>query len=97
MIKKKLLTDRTGNLQEQLLAEKAKEMAYEIDREMLWGMLTSVGWHRVMLPVFGSTKEYTEVAEWTSVNCKNAFEYHKRDYLFEDAQDAMWFKLRWLS
>lgn len=97
MLKKKLLTDKSGDLQEQILEAKAREMAQEMDREILWSMLASMGWHRVMLPVFGSTKEYTEVAEWTSVNCKHAFEHHKRDYLFEDEQDAMWFKLRWLG
>lgn len=97
MIKKKLVTDRTGDLQERLLAEHAKEMAREIDREVLWSMLASMGWHRVMLPVFSSTQEYTDVVEWTKINCKNSFQHHKRDYLFEDEQDAMWFKLRWLS
>lgn len=97
MLKKKLLTDKSGDLQEQILEAKAREMVQEMDREILWSMLASMGWHRVMLPVFSSTKEYTEIAEWTNVNCKRAFEYHKRDYLFEDEQDAMWFKLRWLG
>lgn len=97
MIKKKLLTDRSGDLQEQILEAKAREMAHEIDREVLWGMLESLGWIRVMLPVFDSTKRYTDVVEWTTINCKHGFEQHKRDYIFENEKDAMWFKLRWLS
>lgn len=96
MLKKKLLTDRSGDLQDQILAEKSKEMAKEIDREVLWSMLQSLGWQRVMLPVFGSTQEYSDVFEWTRINCKNSFEHHKRDYIFESKQDAAWFALRWL-
>ena len=95
MKKKKLLTDRSGDLQDQILAEKAREMAREVDREVLWSMLAFLGWHRVMLPVFASTREYTDVIDWAKANCKCAFEYHKRDYLFEDEKDAVNFILRW--
>ena len=49
MLKKKLLTDRTGDLQQQMLDEMGKRMSEEIDFEILCGMLCEMGWTKVIL------------------------------------------------
>lgn len=93
MKKKRLLTDKSGELSERYAEQAAKEMASEIDRQVLWGMLENLGWTRVIIPYNNNI----HVNLWAAKNCKGAFEYHNRDYIFEDEKDANWFKLRWLS
>lgn len=93
MKKKKLLTDKTNGAFETAVEEAGRAMAREIDREVLWGMLEALGWTRVIL----SRNNNLHINIWLSKNCKGAFEYSSNDYLFEDAKDANWFKLRWLA
>lgn len=71
-------------------------MAREIDREILWGMLEGIGWTRVMLPKLVDNMHAIDITYWLDGNCKNSYERHGRDFLFESIQDANWFKLRWL-
>ena len=79
-------------LEEELLDKAGKQMARDIDREILWGMLEGIGWTRVM-----TQQNYNLVIdEWLHHNCKGAFEHHYRDFIFEDEKDANWFKLKWL-
>lgn len=96
MKKKRLLTDRTGDLQQQMLDEQAKVLAREIDREVLWGMLTELGWHRITFDWPRTTEELEEIKLWTQKNSKGSYEVHRADYIFENEQDANWFKIRWL-
>ena len=49
MLKKKLLTDRSGDLQEQVLEQAARRMAEEIDAEIMRGLYREMGWHEVVL------------------------------------------------
>ncbi len=97
MLKKKLLTDRSGDLQEQMLKEKSQELAHEIDREILWSMLESLGWQRVNLPWPVTLDNLKEIHRWIEQHVKGPHEKNRFDFIFEQAQDAMWFKLRWLG
>jgi hypothetical protein len=92
MIKKKMLTDKSGDLAEAYIEEAGKKMAQEIDREILWGMLEGIGWTRVMI----SNRDDWATTVWLEQNCKGAYEHFRTDYIFEDAKDANWFKLKWL-
>ena len=83
------------NLEEELIEKAGTEMAHEIDREVLWGMLQGIGWTRVMLPRFVDNNHAVDIGYWLETNCKRAFERNGRDFLFESAKDANWFKLRW--
>lgn len=96
MKKKRLLTDRSGELQEQILAEKAKELADEMDAEVLRSMLSEIGWHQVVLGVMDSEQSY-QIDLWVEDNVKGRMWTRGLVWLFEDDRDAMWFKLRWLS
>ena len=82
-------------LEEELIEKAGTEMAREIDREVLWGMLEGLGWCRVMLPRFVDNHHAVDIGYWLADNCKKSFERNGRDFLFEDAKDANWFKLRW--
>lgn len=82
-------------LEEEIADKMGNEMAREIDREVLWGMLEGIGWTRVMLPRLIDNKHAIDIRIWLEENCKKAFERSGRDFLFESEQDANWFKLRW--
>ena len=82
-------------LEKQMLERASNQMASEIDREMLWGMLQGIGWHRVMIPRFVDNKHAIDITYWLEDTCKKAYERNGRDFLFEDSKDANWFKLRW--
>jgi hypothetical protein len=83
------------NLEEELIEKAGNDMAREIDREVLWGMLEGIGWTRVMLPRYIDNTHAIDITYWLEETIKNPFERNGRDFLFEDAKDANWFKLRW--
>lgn len=96
MLKKKLLTDRTGDLQQQLIDEMGKQMSKEIDFEILCGMLCEMGWTKVILnPMTSETSN--ELDAWVSENVSEPHETMGLVWIFQNSKDAMWFKLRWLS
>ena len=82
-------------LEEHLLNKAGMAMANDIDREVLWGMLQRIGWHRVMIPRFVDNNHAIDITYWLEETCKKAYERNGRDFLFEDSKDANWFKLRW--
>jgi hypothetical protein len=82
-------------LEEEIANKMGNQMAREIDREILWGMLQGIGWCRVMLPRFVDNHHAIDIGYWLEENCKKAFERNGRDFLFESQKDANWFKLRW--
>ena len=83
------------NLEEELLDKAGKEMAREIDREVLWGMLETIGWCRVMLDRFTDNTHAVDITYWLEANCKNSFERSGTDFIFESEVDAVNFILRW--
>lgn len=97
MNKKRLLTDRSGDLAERIQEEQAKILMQEMDREILWGMLESMGWSRVNLPWPVTAENLKEIHTWVNDNAKGAHEHSRTDFIFEQDDDAMWFKLRWLG
>ena len=81
-------------LEQEMIQAKAKEMQQEMDREVLWSMLAGMGWHRVMLPYWTSNKQAVDTMVWAEENCEAAYEHHGRDFIFESAKDAAFFKLK---
>ena len=84
-------------LEEEILEQTGNELAREVDREILWGMLEGIGWHRVILPNETAMVNATAIKDWLVSNCNNAYEKHRSDFIFEDAKDANWFTLRWMN
>jgi len=83
------------NMEDGIINSMAKQMASDIDREVLWSMLQGMGWCRVMLPRLIDNNHAIDITYWLEENCKKAFERNGRDFLFESQKDANWFKLRW--
>jgi hypothetical protein len=84
-----------STLEEEILNKAGNQMARDIDREVLWGMLEGIGWSRVMLPTMGNGEQAVEIMCWLEDNCKGSHERWGRDFIFENQKDANWFKLRW--
>jgi hypothetical protein len=77
-------------------AQAAKKMADDIDREVLWGMLISMGWHRVMLSRLQDNLHAVDITMWLKENVKNPYERNGCDFLFAAERDATMFILRWV-
>ena len=84
-----------NSVEDEIANNLGNEMAREIDREILWGMLEGIGWCRVMLPRLIDNNHAIDITHWLEDNCKNSFERNGRDFMFESTKDANWFKLRW--
>ena len=83
------------NIEDDIADKLGNDLAREVDREILWGMLQGLGWTRVMIPKFIDNHHAIDITYWLEENCKKAYERSGRDFLFEDVKDANWFKLRW--
>jgi hypothetical protein len=84
-----------SNLEEEMLNKAGSQMAQDIDREILWGMLQGIGWIRVMIPRLIDNNYAIDITYWLESNCKDAYERRGRDFIFESEKDANWFILRW--
>ena len=92
-----MLTDRLAGLQDEIMEDMAKDIQKELDAEILRGMLKQMGWYEVVLkPMTAETGD--EIDTWIKTNIKGPSHWtHGLVWMFENDQDAMWFKLRWLS
>ena len=96
MIKKKMLTDKSGELYEQYMEEAAKKLADDIDAEIMRDMLRESGWHEAVLsPMTWETSDAVDL--WIHKNVKGNHWNRGLVWLFENESDAMWFKIRWMS
>lgn len=95
MLKKKLLTDRSGELHEQVIAQAAERLARDIDAEVLRGIYIGSGWHEVVLEPMTFEKG-DAIDLWVHKNIKGNHWTHGLVWLFENVKDANWFKIRWL-
>jgi hypothetical protein len=83
------------NIEEEILEKAGNQMANEIDKEILWGMLVGIGWTRVLLPNFNSREHAVDVINWLEANCKDPYERKGSDVIFENKYDAVNFILKW--
>lgn len=65
----------------------------EFDGEEVISVLVDHGWHLVVLTSLSISEEFYG---WIEQNIKGEFEQYNMTFVFKDAQDANWFKLRWL-
>ncbi len=97
MKKKRLLTDRSGTLEEELMTKMSMQMQKEMDAEILRSMFKDIGWHEVVLTPMTSERG-KEIDRWVQNTVKGRSHWaHGLVWIFEQEQDAMWFKLKWLS
>lgn len=82
------------DLEDEITNQLAKEMAEDIDRQFLWGMLKQSGWTFVKI-IFESNFHAINVNEWVDANAKGKYLRAGGEYLFENSKDATMFILRW--
>lgn len=85
-------------IEESIAKEMSRQIAEEIDWEILCDILVSVGWRKIKLSVAWSsmTSDFQyEVKAWLSKNIKGHYKGRGREWLFENEKDAILFALRW--
>lgn len=82
------------DIQEQIIADAGKQMAKEIDFQILCGFLEELGWTKVILSPM--TKEQGDAIDyWTQTQLAGNFENMGLVWIFEDSGDAINFTLKW--
>lgn len=87
------------NTIDQILDEAGKQMAREIDNEIIWSIqvldCTSKGWHLANIDRFTDNNHAIDITDWIEENIKGAYHRNGRHFIFENYKDASWFLLRW--
>jgi hypothetical protein len=84
-------------LEEEIANNLAKQISDDIDWEILSEICVDQGFVKVTIDTSYDMNKEWELKVWAIANCKNNFQSRGNTFLFEDVQDANWFKLRWLS
>ena len=90
--------DPESDLETEISEELSKVLQEEIDWELLMDMMISVGWTKVTIsePWSNMTASFAhEIKEWCREHLKGHYNGRGRVWMFEKAQDAEWFMLRW--
>lgn len=86
------------DLEQELTEKLSLEMAEQIDWELLTDMMLSVGWTKITIsePWSNMTASFAhEIKQWCRENLTGNYNARGRVWIFEKAQDAEWFMLRW--
>lgn len=82
-------------MNEDYIAEAAEALAHEIDFDIMSGILIDAGWSKVVLRPMTWEHGY-EVDTWVETQIKGKFHTMGLVWIFERAEDANWFSIRWL-
>ena len=86
------------DLQEEIIDRAGRELQRDIDFEIITDLLCNGknAWTKVVLqPMTIETSDAVDL--WLLKNCKGKYNTRGLVWVFENAKDAMWFKLRWLG
>lgn len=91
------------DIEKELMDEMAREIQLEIDRDILNHLMAEhyvqQGWSMVSLERFASREQAVDIVMWLDSNgFKDRVNYLKlgNTFLFERAEDATMFRLKWL-
>lgn len=84
--------DKNTDLHEQA----AKILAEEIDWELMCDMMVAVGWTKVELARFKDRHHSIDIKLWLDENCCGHYKNRGSTFMFQKAEEAEWFSLRWL-
>jgi hypothetical protein len=84
-----------NDIETQMSESLSKEIADEIDFEIMMDLLVQTGWHKVVLRPM-TWEDGATIDNWVENNVKCRFHTRGLVWLFEDAKDANWFSMRWL-
>jgi hypothetical protein len=83
------------NLEDEIAETLSREIAQEIDFELLTDMLIACGWHRVTLTLSFNRKRQVDILDWCESTAQGKFKHHSNTFIFEHQGDAVNFALRW--
>jgi hypothetical protein len=76
-----------------LADEMAKALADEIDWEIMCELMKSIGWTQIEI----DRPSTEDILVWCEKNLNGKYKVHSYTWMFERAEDATWFTLRWSS
>lgn len=83
-------------LEEELTYKMSRELAEHIDFDIMSSLLVdSCNWTRVYLDYMNYDPNTGEIMSWANANCAGRFMNFAEDFIFENANDALMFKLKW--
>lgn len=85
------------DLEEQVSTELAKELAQELDRQMMWGWLKEAGWVHVKLSRYRDNMHAIDIRIWVEENRTDEILTAGCEFLFKNPKDATMFILRFAS
>lgn len=90
----------TIDLEEELTKTLSDEIAKEIDLDIIKSIeidhLVKQGWTKVELARFEGMRQAVDIAEWVDDNC-GLHMRHGSTFVFKEAKDATWFRLKWVQ
>lgn len=84
------------NLEDEIAQGLSKQIAQEIDFELLTDVLIACGWTKIVLPSKWLPVSGVGIHEWREKNLTGKYKAHENVWLFEKSEDAVVFSLRWL-
>lgn len=82
------------SVEDEIMNQMAIEIAKEMDEGILASVLTETGWIGVEF-YFKSNEHSIDVHQWLHVTCTGEYKRLGNMFVFEKAQDAEWFILKW--
>lgn len=82
-------------LEEEIQYKLSNQIAKDIDFQILAEMLVNSGWTKVVLQRGALPCTGPELHEWRQRNLKGEWKAHNNVWVFEKAEDAVVFTLRW--
>lgn len=81
-------------LEPEIIEAAARELADDIDFQVMRELLLESGWSEAVLKPM-TWEQSAEIDIWTSQNIKKGFYTRGLVWLFKDAKEATWFRLKW--
>lgn len=85
----------TVNVQEEMIDRMAREIAAEIDFEVMTSLMMQSGWHKVKLERFKNNNHAIDIALWVEEHAVGGHIKHGSTFVFEEKGDAVNFALKW--
>jgi hypothetical protein len=90
------------NLEQLILEDVSREMSAAVDygiyEDLLFINRLDEGWHLVKISKDTDNNHAIDINRWLAENAKeDEYQRDRRDFIFKNGKDAMWFTLRWGS
>ena len=87
----------TQVLEDQIADELSRQLAEEIDFEVLCSLLVQTGWIQVKLEdVLQPSKQTAGMVNWLHEECSGHWRHRGKTFVFENKEDAALFRLTWV-